>query len=485
MKKYLLPSLITATLLLLPSGLSAQDLETGYFLGGNPYAFRLNPAFQNERSIFSLALGQTGAGVWSNLGISSLLYPDANGYLYTFLSDRVDASSFMRKIGRYNRLNLDARVNLLTIGFWSSAHRYFTIDLNVRGLNAASIPYDVFSFWKEGAESRNSFDFSGMGFRAKEFVEAAVGWSKNYDNVFSVGFRVKALVGIGEAEVFAKNMKLTMGSDRWDIQAQSVFHASSPNFSYRLTEDGDLDMESISFQEGNYGPAGYGGALDLGVSWNVLPYLTLSASVLDLGTVRWSRQVNGISPETTYSWVPSESGNAGEDDWEDQIDEAFSDLSEVLRFKDASSQGGAFEALPTQFLLGAEFRMPFYERLSIGALYSGRVGSSFARNSGRVSLNWNPLNFLSLSTGTTLSRLGESVGFAFCLHPAGINLLVGCDYIPFHCVNVSSWLDDLDLPERFDRYAVVPRDQMKYNFYIGLNLAFGRRRLDHAKRFNL
>ena len=64
--------------------LFAQDLETGYFLGGNPYAFRLNPAFQSERNILAIALGGHQVGVWSNLGVSTLLYPDANGSLNTF-----------------------------------------------------------------------------------------------------------------------------------------------------------------------------------------------------------------------------------------------------------------------------------------------------------------------------------------------------------------------------------------------------------------
>ena len=59
--------------------LCAQDFETGYFLGGNPYAFRLNPAFQSERGILSIGLGQTGVGTWSNLGVSTLLYPSADG----------------------------------------------------------------------------------------------------------------------------------------------------------------------------------------------------------------------------------------------------------------------------------------------------------------------------------------------------------------------------------------------------------------------
>ncbi len=472
---FLLPALVLFALAS-PSARS-QELETGYFLGGNPYAFRMNPAFQSERNIFSLALGGTGVGAWSNLGISSLFYPGDNGYLYTFMNDHVSPAEFQRKIGRNNKLDVDARVNLLTIGFWAD-RRFYTIDLNVRSLNAVSAPYDLLDFLKEGSQSRNSFDFSGTGIRAKEFVELAFGWSKNYNNVFNVGFRVKALVGAAEAEVLAESMKLSMASDRWEIQAKSILNASSPSLVYRREGD-DLDVESIEFGGSKIGPAGYGAALDLGASWNVLPFLTLSAAVLDLGPMRWNREIQGVSPETSYTWAPSDPERGANDTWEEEMDEATSALSGIFRFKDHSGAGGQFEMLPFRVNLGAEFRMPFYERLSVGLLYQGRGGATFSHHAGRFSLNWNPLNFLSLSTGTTLSKMGQNVGFALNLHPAGINLLLGCDYIPFHTVNVAPLVNDL--PEQFRSMAVLPRDQMKLNLYIGLNLAFGRSRLNFKK----
>ena len=67
--------LFTLLALLGMSQAAAQEYETGYFLGGNPYAFRLNPAFQSERNLVSVVTGQTGLGTWSNLGVSTLLYP--------------------------------------------------------------------------------------------------------------------------------------------------------------------------------------------------------------------------------------------------------------------------------------------------------------------------------------------------------------------------------------------------------------------------
>ena len=482
MKKVSFTFLLASLLLVCRPGLSAQDLETGYFLGGNPYAFRLNPAFQSERNIFSLALGQTGLGAWSNLGFSTLLYPDSDGHLYTFLNDRVNTAEFMRKIKKNNVIDLDARVNLLTVGFWAGAN-FYTVDLNLRSLNGVSVPYDMFSFWKEGSESRNQFDFSNLGLRSQTFAEAAFGWSRNFDDVLSVGFRVKALVGALELNALARNMKLSMADDRWEVQAQSYLYASSPSLTYSLDEDGNPDLESIGVKDGVYGPAGYGGAVDLGVSWNVLPYLTLSASVLDLGAIRWNREIQFVSPESSYVWAPSENEDTASGDWNDELDDAMNALAGVFRFKDASGTGAAFEALPLQYYLGAEFRMPFYDRLSVGALYSGRMGSVYGRQSGRLSLNWNPLNFLSMSTGTTLNRLGESFGFALNLHPAGVNLLIGCDYIPFHSVSLSPLLKDADIPPFVRQNAVLPRDQMKLNVYVGLNLAFGRARIDHARRY--
>ena len=455
----------------------SQELETGYFLGGNPYAFRLNPAFQSERNIVSVALGQTGVQAWSNLGVSTLFYPDGNGRLYTFMNDHVSSSEFLRKIGQQNRLDLDARVNLLTVGFWAN-RQFFTIDFNVRSLNAVSAPYDLFSFWKEGVESKNSFDFSGTGFRSKTFIEAAFGWSKNFDNVFNVGIRVKALVGVAEAEILGQNMKLSMSGDRWEVQAKSILNASSPSLSYR--RDGDeIDLESIEFDDGHYGPAGFGAAVDFGASWNVLPLLTLSASVLDLGPMHWNREIKGVSPDAAYAWAPSREDDGGQSSWQEEIEEASAALSRLFHFKDQSGTKGGVEMLPFRVNMGAEFRMPFYERLSVGMLYQGRGGAIFSRHTGRFSVNWNPLDFLSMSSSLSLNKMGESVGFALNLHPAGVNLLIGCDYIPFHCASIAPLIDDL--PSKYRSWAILPRDRMNLNLYFGFNFAFGRSRLNFKK----
>ena len=465
---------------------SAQGLETGYFLGGNPYAYRMNPAFQSERSTFSIALGETGLGLWSNLGVSTLLYPGNDGKLYTFMNDRVSSQEFLKKIHRRNSINADVDVNVLSLGVWSR-RSFVTVEINARSINSISQPHDLFDFLKDGTTSKTAFDLSGTAFRSKTFAELAVGWSHNYDNVFNVGFRVKGLVGALEAEALMKKLTLSMNHERWEVKAQGEMNMSSPTLSYKTDENGDLDFSSIGFFKDKYGPAGYGAAVDLGVSWNVLPLLTLSAAVLDLGGIRWNREIRGKTPDTSYAWNPSEkeaidpTSSGGQESIGREMDEIMDALYSLVEFKDAGSGKAVFDFLPLRVNLGAEYRMPFYDRLSVGALYMGRAGSAFGRHTGRLSLNWNPLSFLSLSTGTTLNKLGESIGFALNLHPAGLNLLIGCDYIPFSVVNIAPLISDL--PAQYSRFAVIPANRMNLNLYVGLNLAFGRRHVDHARRF--
>lgn len=472
-----------SAVLILAMPLAAQDLETGYFLGGNPYAFRMNPSFQSERNIISIGLGMTGAGVQSNLGISTFLYPDASGnHLYTFLNDHVPASDVMRKLKRKNYIDADVFANLLTVGFWAERN-FFTIDVNFRSHEAVSLPYDLFRFVKGGKAQGDVYECGRMGFQTINYAEAAIGWSRTFGDLFQVGVRSKFIMGALASSVRMDRLKVTVGEDHWGIESRGSLTVSSPAVRVNNQEgSANLDPQSFSIDTERIEPAGWGGAIDLGFSWNVIPLLTLSGAILDLGAVRWNREIQYATPESVYNWSPSseeEENPAGEygEEWLDLVQVAAS----FLCWEPVLGKGAAFELLPFRVHAGAEFRMPFYDRLSVGALYQGRFTGSFGRHTGRFSVNWNPFDMLSLSTSLALNRFGESMGLALNFHPAGINLVLGCDYIPFRCVDLSPLLGDE--AQAYRSYARFPKGQVKMDVYLGLNIAFGRRRVDHGKRF--
>ena len=462
------------------STLSAQDLETGYFLGGNPFAFRLNPAFQSERNILSVGLGRTGVGLSSNLGASTLVYP-MDGKLYLCLNDHVPADEFLGKLQRKNYLDLDAQVNLLTVGFWSGKN-FFTVDFNVRSMEMVSLPYDFFRFLKGDKRTGDVFEIASTGLLARNFAEAAFGWSRSF-GALSVGARGKFIAGLLAADVMLDKMKVTVGEESWSVESQGVLNISSPAVQTDVVKDTDLlNPNSFRLDWNKAGPAGWGGALDLGVRYDVNPYLSLSAALLDLGLVRWNHETAYATPDKAHEWAPSA------DDVSAQTSVFKTELSALLElamdfvsWKKVADPRPAVAWMPFRVHAGAEFRMPFYDRLSVGALYQGRFVDGFARHSGRVSLNWNPLDFLSLSGSATVCKFGDSLGFILNLHPNAVNFLIGCDYIPLHVVSIAPLIDNLE--PKYARFAVIPRDRLNLNLYVGLNIAFGRNRLDHAKRF--
>ena len=477
MKKLIL-TLSSALFLLLP--LTAQELETGYFLGGNPFAFRLNPAFQSERNIVSIGLGMTGMGLGSNLGFNTLLYPDASGNkLYSFLNDHVTAEQLLSKLQKNNYLGADAQVNLVTVGFWSDRD-FFTVDLNLRSSEAVNVPYDVFRFLKGDKSAGAVFECSDMGLRSNSIVEAAFGWSRALGDGLKVGARAKLLMGVLGADARLRRMRVEIQEDSWKIESHGVLAVSSPAVSVGEMKDspGTLDPGTFQADWSKFSPAGWGGAVDLGFSWEPVPLLTLSGALLDLGAIRWNRELVYTVPEASYEWAPSVGQDNASQDYQSEISKLLSLSSSFLNWKRDPGAGAAFAALPFRLNAGAEFRMPFYDRLSVGALYQGRFGAAFGRHTGRLSVNWNPLDFLSLSTGMGFNRLGESFGFALNLHPTAVNFVLGCDYVPFHCVDASLLFKGIPA-----KYAILPRGHMNLNLHVGLNIAFGQNRLDHAKRF--
>ena len=471
MNKHLVTLAVTALATL--STLSAQDLETGYFLGGNPFAFRLNPAFQSERNILSVGLGRTGAGISSNLGASTLVYP-MDGTLYLCLNDHVPADEFLAKLQRKNYLDLDAQVNLLTVGFWSREN-FFTVDFNVRSLEMVSLPYDFFRFLKGDKRAGEVFEIASTGLRASNFAEAAFGWSRAFGPL-SVGARGKFIVGLLAADVMLDKMKVTVGEDSWSVESQGVLNVSSPAVQTDVVKDTELlNPNSFRVDWNKAGPAGWGGAMDIGVRYDVNPLLTLSAALLDLGMVRWNHETAYATPDKAHEWAPSEDDVSAQTIGFKSESSALLELAaDFVSWKKVADPRPTVEWMPLRVHAGAEFRMPFYDRLSVGALYQGRFVESFARHTGRVSLNWNPLDFLSLSTSATVREFGESLGFALNLHPNCVNLLIGCDYIPLHVVSIAPLLDNPS--PRLARVAVIPRDRLNLNLYLGLNIAFGRLR---------
>ena len=480
--------LFIAASVLLVSVLSAeaQDFRTGYFLGGYQYAYRMNPAFPSEHNFFSVGLGQFGADVQSDFGFSDFIKKDeASGQYLLFLNDKVSSADFLSgfKQDELNKFELTSNVNLLSKGTWNKEKRSFsTFDISIKTTTRMDLPYDLFKFLKEGTSVVSNFDFSGTGVSSRNYLELAYGTTRNFNNVFSFGIRLKGLVGLANASMKMDKLNVTMTPTLWTVDSKGTLSGSVPFAELGTTTQGGkeyYDYSAVSITPGKITKnLGLGGAADIGISINLVPWITISAALLDFGYVNWMDEIYGVS-NAVSAFTPSAEAGA------DQVDQFISAMKDIYKFEPqevtAKTLGGAWEQMPYRVNGGVEIRVPFYQRLSVGALYTMYNGDfSFNKDELLLSANWTPLNFLSASVSSRLGDQFKVFGAAVNLHPSLFNLFAGIDVVPTKLINVSSLLGD-KIPDAVKPYCLMPADDLNLNAYVGLSFALGKRQVDYRK----
>jgi hypothetical protein len=109
--------------------------------------------------------------------------------------------------------------------------------------------------------------------------------------------------------------------------------------------------------------------------------------------------------------------------------------------------------------VGIEFRMPFWQRLSVGALGTYRLDGPHSWWEARGSVNLALSRWFSLSGNYAYSTFGDSFGAAINFHPKSVNLFVGVDtFAP--AINMTT--------------QHIPTDSFNTTVAFGLNISFGK-----------
>lgn len=450
------------------SASAQQNLRTAYFLDGYTYNYKLNPSFAPERSFFAFpALGNIGIGVESNLGLSSILYPTADGNLTTFLSPEISDSDFLKQINKINNINLEINESLIATGF-RIGKTYHTIDLSLKAGAGAALPKDLFAFIKTGSSAgATSWDISRIGLRANARLELAYGYSRPIFDWIRVGGRVKLLVGIAQANAVVDNMNLVMSGEKWAVTSHGKADISGPvSFG---TKDGsnEIDFEDIRVPEDLDGIMDYiskpsiGVAFDLGASFDFLNYFTASVSVLDLGFISWKNTTSAVMPggEWSFNGFGTISADGSGLDFDEQLSEMTDDLMQMIRMEKEGDISNRSKGLGATIHAAIEARMPFYERLSFGLLATQRIDGIYSWTEARLAANIAPVNCISASASYAISDFGHSLGGVINFHFPGFNLYAGLD----------SFLPLLDVTPQF-----VPVGHLNTNMTAGLTFTFGK-----------
>ena len=440
-------ALAAAALLLcaLPAG--AQYLRTSYFLDGAQYRLQLNPAMAPAKGFVHLpGIGHVNASVRSNsLGIEDVIDIVKN-------SDDADyfaSDKFMNSIKDDNHALVNAGTDLLSVGWWHSDRSFWTIGMSVKVDGGLKAHRSLFSFMRDmrGMETNDysnyTRDLSGQEVNVNAYSEIAVGYTRRFSDHFSAGMRVKGLLGLGNAHfkvnkaVVKTNLEgvdpnidwSTAGPELMDVtgtasvDVDAVLESSMEGLKYNTSSQGYI--EELDFDTGKMGVAGFGAGVDVGVSGRIAG-LTLSAALVDLGFIKWSKGSTTVAHANTED-LNFDSEHPGDImRFADVLGTGKSLNFDMMRlYIDENEAKARTTSLTSSMVLGADYALAG-DKVRLGVLYTNYFSKLRNESEVTMSVNYNPSNFVGLAASySPMLSGGQSFGFALKLGP----MFIGTDYM--------------------------------------------------------
>lgn len=469
---------VSASLALAASAFAQTGAQSYYFLDNSLFGYRTNASIQSEKSFFSIAIGGINPAISSNIGVSTLLYPTADGKLVTGLNSQVSSSEFLSKLLPSNNLALDMNANLFAIGK-RKEKGFSNFEVNLRSLGTASLPKDVFALLKDGSRT-DPYDLSQLDFNATAYAEIAYGISRKVGPL-QIGARVKGLIGLANINLDVTRADLQMNGAGIAYNIDARFLSAAPYLTFPTKEGTTdvLDVTKPSLDMSKIGIAGIGYAFDLGATLAPIDGLTISAGLNDIGKINWNYntvgQTSGTDKFTGISEIDTESTSSGSIGSE--LKDAADKLAKLADFKTDGTTQKIGEKLPVVMNAGARYHLPFFKRLSVGALYTSRISETCGWYDFRGGVTLTPFNFLSITGNAGKTTFGNTIGAAASINLIGINFHIAVDsyYGSISKIN----LDSFKVPVFGG--VPIPLDPFRFNASFGANITFGKRQVNYKR----
>ena len=280
----------------------------------------------------------------------------------------------------------------------------------------ANLPYSLFEFIKLGKEGQ----IRNFGTSTDSYLEAAFSYSfPLMDDRLYIGIRGKFLAGLARAQVTYDRFDISLREDRWAVLTQGTLDLTAAGAKVETDPDsetfeiGDLDFKPTK-------PAGYGFALDLGATYDILPNLQASLAVTDLGFISWSKKnsVMGVSTQETEFTGATVPENASEPVPDFDL--------EMLKFNQVDGRSTT-KMLRASVNAGLEYEV-WRHKIGIGLLYTARVWKYKTMHNITGSVNFHPVRWFTVSGSySVIDNRGGAVGLALNLCPNWINFYLATD----------------------------------------------------------
>jgi len=375
----------------------------------------------------------------------------------------VDA--FLKELKPLNSVNSDLGTSLLSFGFRTGVG-FFTLDMTTRVDGNIYYPGDLARLLLTGADEGEVYKLDGIGVDLMAFDEIALGWSGEIMDNLTIGARAKVLFGIGNLSTTSSDLTLSTSQEMWTIRSDMRFNASLPFADVSYDEDDMIeditlkeDLENADFSTLSrymFNTKNLGFGVDLGVDYRPIDPLQISVSVVDLGYINWTDEVEQMEYSTVYDFEGFELNpfDLSEDyTLDDYLDSSFTQLSDSLMGFLEFTPGLAYSRrLSTKLYVGASYSVNPY--INFGVLSRTNFLNGLISEQLTASANFSVSRILNLTLSYSyMNEYFKNFGAGISLNAGPVNLYVISD----NGLNVVFW----------------PEEAQAVNLWFGMNLVFG------------
>jgi outer membrane protein OmpA-like peptidoglycan-associated protein len=433
------------------SVLSAQQVNTLYFLENAPMRHTINPAFQPV-SKFYLTLPVIGyTSVWAGTNgwtMSDFIFKGPDGNTITPLHpDAPD--NWLDKRPKTFAIDADLSTNLFGFGFRIKKNGYLHINMTERVMAEAHASSSIFGL---NDMSSGTVGPMNLGVNAWAYTEYALGYSHKITRQWTVGGKIKVLIGNANVNMNVNNLKFSSSLDSLQVTANGTIRAAAPlNWRSLPTDPSELANYDIAELFSNvtnvtpsqvvkemFNPAGVGAAFDLGVTYKPIEQLQISASVTDLGFMRWHRLASAeFSVDTTFTGVDLNYGDYGSindfdsDNLKSDVQDQLTGYANAIHVSKIEKEFPYLNMLTANLNVGIDANF-WKNRVGIGVYSRTRFYNSHITEEVTLGAAFRPVNWFNLAASYSfINGKWSNVGAGLSIAPYdGLMLTVATDYIP-------------------------------------------------------
>jgi len=395
--KYLLLSLLFIPV----TGIQAQSELSGYFMNNTGVDLYLNPAKTTDaRLSWVLPSGYYGHGI---NGSSILKMFRKGGISSSRLTDDLKSQNSMLFGGQlslfgfnYSQDNFSIQFGQNLKGYIQTDYNFALVDMILNG-NAGYIGQNV--------NIGPYLDMLG-------YNEIYLGGSYTFGNL-RLGAKIKKLNGIGNLYTPQNTFAIYTDDKIYELSFTNKYHIYTNAYS----DSWDSAWQSLKFWGNN------GWSFDFGIEANINDQFKVSATLLDMGSIRWKNNPSKIISEGNFEFTGI------------NLDGLFTDTISVFDF---DTIGNLFNfdvikeayrsPLPVQLYLGFQY-FPT-EQWEVNALYYDRFSAGRSHPAFMVMGKYKPSEYFHAGMSYTINRYSYfNVGLTAELHAKWFHAFIAMDNI--------------------------------------------------------